>query len=72
MGFFEIFDGYSGDISLVSWRYFIGFFEILDMCPKNICMCPKVIGWLSWNHLISVLEIFYGVVKIFDVCPGDI
>jgi len=49
----------------VSFRYLIGSLEIFGLGPGDI--------WFgSWRYLIVVLEIFIGVLKIFDWCPGDI
>jgi len=44
----KIFDRFSKDILLVSWRYSIGVLEILDRCFGDI-------WWVSWRYLIRVL-----------------
>jgi len=65
MGFLELFHRFPGDISQIPWRYFIGFFDIYDMCQRSFDGCPGDISSLSWRYLMGLLE-------IFDRCSGDI
>jgi len=72
VGVLEIFDGCPGDIFWVPWRCFIGSLEIFHGSFGDI-------SWVSSRYLIGVMEIldgfldiFVGVLEIFDRCSRDI
>jgi len=43
MGVLRIFDGCSGDILFVSWRYLMGVLEIFGWYPVDI-------SWVTWRY----------------------